>query len=81
MDTRTTAEIVKNSKKSYFQFYRDGNLFYKTDNDFEFNVPLNDVGQATLEAEEKTILLMRWIRKHVEVLRSQYKMNYLDTKV
>lgn len=67
----TTGEIVKNSKKSHFQFYRDGNLFYKTDNGFEFNIPLDDLGKATLGVEEKTILLMRWIRKHVEVLKQE----------
>jgi hypothetical protein len=49
---------------AYFQFYRDGSLYYKI-HDFTFAVPINDVGTATLLPQEKGILLMRWLRPAV----------------
>lgn len=62
----TTTEIVKNSKTTHFVLYREGHLHYKTDNGFDFTVPLEDVGKASMLAEDKTIYFMRWIRKQVE---------------
>ncbi|MGH1539242.1 MAG: hypothetical protein ACRBHB_02370 [Arenicella sp.] len=58
-------DIVKN-QNAHFVFYRDNALFYETDNGFQFPVPINEAGSATLQKEEKAILLMRYIRKHVE---------------
>ena len=58
-------DIVKN-QNAHFVFYRDKALFYETDNGFQFPVPLSDAGSATLNKEEKAILLMRYIRKHLE---------------
>jgi len=58
-------DIVKN-QNAHFVFYRDKSLFYETDNGFQFPVPINDAGTATLRKEEKAILLMRYIRKHME---------------
>lgn len=62
-------EIVK-GQKAHFVFYRDNTLFYETDNGFQFPVPLDDAGSATINQEEKAILLMRYIRKHVERTKS-----------
>lgn len=58
-------DIVKN-QNAHFVFYRDQSLFYETDNGFQFPVPIDDAGSATLNHEEKAILLMRYIRKHLE---------------
>lgn len=58
-------DIVK-GQKAHFVFYRDRALFYETDNGFQFPVPIDDAGSATLNQEEKAILLMRYIRKHLE---------------
>jgi hypothetical protein len=58
-------DIVK-GQKAHFVFYRDRSLFYETDNGFQFPVPIDDAGSATLNSEEKAILLMRYIRKHLE---------------
>lgn len=58
-------DIVKD-QKAHFVFYRDRSLFYETDNGFQFPVPIDDAGSATLNSEEKAILLMRYIRKHLE---------------
>ena len=58
-------DIVKN-QNAHFVFYRDKSLFYETDYGFQFPVPISDTGSATLQNEEKAILLMRYIRKHME---------------
>ncbi len=58
-------DIVKD-QKAHFVFFRDQSLFYETDGGFQFPVPIGDAGSATFNAEEKAILLMRYIRKHVE---------------
>ncbi len=33
-----------------------------------FPVPIEDIGTATFMAEEKALLMMRYIRKHLEML-------------
>ena len=63
----TVTELVKDDQTAEFQFYRDGCLWYKVD-DFEF--PVNEKAGATFNRNEKAITLMRWIRKHIEWLRS-----------
>lgn len=57
-------DIVKN-QNAHFVFYRDECLFYETENGFQFPVPVSDAGSATFNSEEKAILLMRYIRKHL----------------
>ncbi|MBD3645901.1 MAG: hypothetical protein HUJ31_00295, partial [Pseudomonadales bacterium] len=58
-------DLVKD-QRAHFVFYRDRCLFYETDNGFQFPVPVEDAGSATFNADEKAILLMRYIRKHLE---------------
>lgn len=63
---KSVAEIVKTSKVTRFVLYREKSLIYETDNGFRFPVPIEDVGTASMLAEDKTIYFMRWIRKHWE---------------
>ena len=63
----TIKELVKNQYVN-FSFYCDHNLWYVTDNGFEFPVPINDIGNATFLARDKAILFMRYIRKHLKTL-------------
>lgn len=65
-------EMVKD-KKVKFLFYREHELWYTTECGFEFPVPTNDVGTAAMNAEDKAILFMRWIRKHMEMLEGAKK--------
>ena len=68
-------EMVK-GKKATFMFYNDGELWYTTECGFEFPIPVSDraeVGNATFNAEEKAITLMRYIRKHKEYLEKARK--------
>ena len=57
-------DIVK-GKNAHFVFFRDKSLFYETDDGFQFPIPIDDAGSATFNSEEKAILLMRYIRKHI----------------
>jgi hypothetical protein len=69
LKTRSIKEMVKNNQKVRFRFFRDGQLWYGTDCGFEFPVPISEAGTATFLAEDKAILFMRYIRKHLEFLK------------
>jgi hypothetical protein len=61
-------EIIKNNIVE-FDFYREGNFFYKVETPegfYNFKVPLEDIGNATLLHRDKAILFMRYIRKSME---------------
>lgn len=55
-------------KRVVFTRYFDGDLWYKTECDFEFPVPIKEVGTATFLANDKALLFMRYIRKHMAVV-------------
>ena len=61
-------EMVNNNQQVYFQYFRNGELWYKTDSGFEFPVPISDVGTAVMLVQDKALLFMRYIRKHMEML-------------
>ncbi len=65
----TLKEMIEN-KKVTFQFYRDHELWYETEDGFKFPVPIQDVGTGVFNREDKAILFMKWIRKHMEVVKS-----------
>ena len=54
-------KMVKDNKQVNFLFYRDSNLWYKTEDGFLFPVPIEDIGNATFLAQDKAILFMRYI--------------------
>lgn len=56
--------IVKDATAS-FQYYRQGNLYYRTSTGFDFVIPLEDTGDASFLVEDKAIFFMRWIRKQL----------------
>lgn len=64
----TVKDMVKDNKQVTFVNYREGELWYRTEDGFEFPVPVADVGGATMLASDKALLFMRYIRKHVELL-------------
>ena len=67
---RTLKEMVVNNQKVRFSFYRDAQLWYETECGFVFPVPVSEAGSATFLAEDRAILFMRYIRKHMAVLDS-----------
>ena len=60
----TIKELIKGKVK--FDFYRGGELFYTTENGFQFRVPISDTGDGIFLAEDKGIYFMRYIRKELE---------------
>jgi len=68
MEKKSIKEMVNEGKKVRFTFYRENQLFYQTEDGFEFPVPIEDIGNATFLAEDKAILFMRYIRKHLEMV-------------
>ena len=57
-------DVIKN-QNARFVFYQDEALFYETVKGFQFPIPIADAGSATIYSQEKAILLMRYIRKHI----------------
>ena len=61
-------DIVKDNTVRFVR-YRQGCAFYcvnvPRDGDYQFPVPLDDIGDATLELEDKAILFMRYIRRAI----------------
>jgi hypothetical protein len=63
-------EIVKDNHVRFLR-YRQGVMYYAVAvpgvaNEYMFPVPVTDIGDATLEAQEKAIMFMRYIRKAME---------------
>ena len=75
---RNIKDLVKDNKMARFSFFRDGALHYKTEDGFLFPVPVTDAGSATFRAEERALLLMRYIRKHVEWIEANAPSDQAD---
>jgi hypothetical protein len=60
--------LYQTQERVQFQHFRDGEFWYKTQSGFAFPVPLADLGNATLNAEDKATLFVRYIRKHLDTL-------------
>jgi ribosomal-protein-alanine N-acetyltransferase len=63
-------DIIRDNQVRFLRF-RQGYLYYAVTvpgepADYMFPVPVADVGDATLQAQEKAILFMRYIRKAME---------------
>ena len=54
---------VSQDRKVQFEFYRNGLFWYKTEFRELFSVPLEELGTAALNREEKALLFMRYMRK------------------
>lgn len=61
-------DMVSGGRQVKFVFYKDGNLWYETENGFQFPVPIEDIGNATFLAVDKAMLFMRYIRKHLNLV-------------
>ncbi|MBU2772436.1 hypothetical protein HMI48_00415 [Acidithiobacillus ferrooxidans] len=65
-------EMVRDGKKVVFLWYKEGDLWYRTECGFEFPVPVKteDTGTAKFLPEDKAMLFMRYIRKHMAFLEN-----------
>lgn len=68
MDLPNVKDLVTSGKKVTFVRYQSGSLWYRCDDGFEFPVPIDDTGDAAFLPEDKAIIYMRWIRKHLSYL-------------
>lgn len=59
-------EMVSAGKKVKFLYYRDNELWYETENNFQFPVQISDAAGATFLPEDKALVFMRWIRRHIK---------------
>lgn len=55
---------------SNFVYYRDHALWYQTETGLLFPVPISDAMGAQFRAEEKSLTLMRWIRRYLAELNT-----------
>lgn len=71
-------QMVRDNNMAEFEYYFDGNLWYSVtyyDEDmthqyFKFPVPISDIGNATFNRMERAMLMMRYIRKQIEVMNT-----------
>jgi len=66
-------EHVKEGQKVHFQYFRDGEFWYKTDKGLLFPISLQEAqtGRATFLASDKAIYYMRWIKRYVEACKRE----------
>lgn len=67
MNLNLLKERVKNAKVEFVKYF-DSSLWYKTEDGFEFPVPVSDVGTATFLRTDNAMLFMCYIRKHMELI-------------
>jgi hypothetical protein len=62
---------VSDGRQVKFSHYHDGSLWYFTEFGETFPVPISDIGNATFEATEKAIFLMRYMRQWNSIGKSE----------
>ncbi len=65
-------DMVKDGKKVKFLYIKIDELWYETECGFKFPVPTirEEIGEATFLAEDKAMLFMRYIRRHIAYLEA-----------
>lgn len=64
---------IKDCVKGFvnFKFFKNNELWYECGNKFLFPVPVNDTGDGTFFVTDRAMLFMRYIRKHIELLKKE----------
>lgn len=62
--------LYKTKELATFQYFRDGDFWYRTDSGFCFPVSLADLNGARLEAQDKALIFASHIRKYLASLAS-----------
>ena len=68
MEFPSLKDLVKNNRVR-FSHYRKGYMYYLVeheDRSYQFPVPLDDIGDATLLNEDRAMLFMSYIRKAID---------------
>ena len=61
-------DMVANGRQVRFARFSVDELWYVTEDGFEFPVPIADTGEASFLSQDKAMLFMRYIRKHIATL-------------
>jgi hypothetical protein len=65
-------DFVSKDNNTEYDSYRAGFFYYNVIKlngaslTYQFQIPIEEVGNATLKSEEKSVTMMRWIRKAIE---------------
>lgn len=62
-------DMVSNGQMVRFVCYRDSELWYETESKFQFPVPIDEAKGGVFLAEDRALLFMRFIRKHLEAIK------------
>lgn len=71
MSELKVTDFVQKDVRVYFDSFRAGVFYYWVEHQtsgeqYQFQVPIEEVGNATLNARDKSVMFMRWIRKGLE---------------
>lgn len=69
-------DMVKDGKMVTFKLYHHGELWYATEDGFQFPVPIHDTGDGVFLNTDKAILFMRYIRKQLKAIEDARERNY-----
>lgn len=64
-------EVVGEDKKVKFIYLLNRQLWYRTNSGFEFPVPVEDTDGAKFLADDRAMVFMKWIRKHIVRLQEE----------
>lgn len=63
-------ETMVKDKRATFIYFKNNELWYTTDDGFEFPVPIGHVGDAKFLPSDRAILFMYWIRQRIKLIES-----------
>lgn len=68
--TAVLKDLVQPGKMVRFAYYKDNEFWYQHEDGLLFPIALSEVNdpasKATMMAEDKAMLFMRWMRKYIE---------------
>jgi len=64
---------VNKGEMVHFEYFRDGEFWYRTDKGLLFPISLEEAmaGRATFLADDQAIYFMRWIRRYVAACKQE----------
>ena len=78
MSTYNIKDMVSGGKKVRFLAYRQKELWYTTECGFDFPVPIDDTGDGVFLNEDRVMLFMRYIRKHIANIELDKQTNEIE---
>jgi len=78
MSTYNIKDMVSGGKKVRFLAYRQKELWYTTECGFDFPVPIDDTGDGVFLNEDRAMLFMRYIRRHLTLIEQSLSLQLLS---